>query len=169
MRHNILHNLFRHSQTRLRLPWSSCSVAVSPHDLAISLIWSQHRPLALFHQNQKIQTNELLVVPEIATKPSKTSFVWPERIRHTLNLLKTNSSNELLFESALWPFQPFCLEKKAISYPTLYTPFFSPILYDFYEERQATSVKRKRRLKMNKHKFRKRRDRQRALRKRLGK
>ncbi|EMR08300.1 hypothetical protein PNEG_03143 [Pneumocystis murina B123] len=169
MRHNILHHLFRRSQIPLKLPWSSCPVTVNPLDLTISLIWSQHRPLALFHQNQKIQGDEPLVMPKISANPNKTSFVWPEKIRHRLNFFKTNLSNELLFETSLSHFQPSCSERKIFFYPTLSTSFFSPILYNFYEKRQATSVKRKRRLKMNKHKFRKRRDRQRALRKRLGK
>lgn len=183
MRHHSLHHLFQRSKTPLKLPWSSCPVAVNPlgkyrflyntinnhWDLAVSLIWSQHRPLALFHQNQEIHGDEPLVAPKIPAKPCKTSFVWPEKIQQKLNFLKTNSSNELLFQTTLWPLLPYYFERKLLFYPTLGTPFYSPILYDFYQERQATSVKRKRRLKMNKHKYKKRRDRQRALRKRLGK
>ncbi|QSL65908.1 hypothetical protein MERGE_003045 [Pneumocystis wakefieldiae] len=118
MRHHSLHHLFQRSKTPLKLPWSSCPVAVNPLDLAVSLIWSQHRPLALFHQNQEIHGDEPLVAPKIPAKPCKTSFVWPEKIQQKLNFLKTNSSNELLFQTTLWPLLPYYFERKLLFYPT---------------------------------------------------
>lgn len=166
MRQNFLLRLLQHSQTPFKLPWSSSPVPVNPLDLAISLIWSQHRPLALFHQ--KIQNKPLITY---GIPYNKSPFIWPKKMQEMLNLSTTNFSNNLLFRTAN-P-QPFLSEKfenKVFFSPMLNSPiFFLPIFHDFCEEKQATSVKRKRRLKMNKHKFEKRRDKQRALRKRLGK
>lgn len=140
-------------------------IQVNAYDLAISLFWSQHRPLALFHQ---LQNKEAMSVHS-SLEPSFDCTGNMQHISHWLQTPKKiqpiKSSDKLLL---LQPFEYFKNKYLPLSH-SLNTSFFISPFHNFYIKKEATSVKRKRRLKMNKHKFKKRRDKQRALRKRLGK
>ncbi|KAG4302080.1 hypothetical protein PCK1_001639 [Pneumocystis canis] len=132
-------------------------IPVNPY--AISLFWSQDRPLTLFHDlhhhheftmdSPRISVNKK--IHSLSTSPITPFTLYPfQRLDHFIPLQPFNPST---FFSPSAP-------------STRSTRSFSP---SSIRKKYATSVKRKRRLKMNKHKFEKRRDKQRALRKRIGK
>ncbi|CCJ30274.1 unnamed protein product [Pneumocystis jirovecii] len=158
---------------RIKFPWISNEVFRG--NLAVSLFWSQHRPLTLFHNLQNDWDKKNSSTHKIFEDELHTSFFTDTNKTHYLNsLLKTHGKIVPQFQSLNVPvsMHPIQHLNEKFSY---FLPIeninilFTKPFNDSCVEKQATSVKRKRRLKMNKHKFKKRRDRQRALRKRIGK
>ncbi|KAG5436859.1 hypothetical protein PCANB_001612 [Pneumocystis canis] len=143
-------------------------IPTNTYDLAISLFLSQYRPLTLFNN---IQNNKSINNTFQHTKYDEPT-IYSNNIRPNYWINTAGKKIQPLFKSfdmqfTLYPFQRL---DHFIFSKTLNTHiFFTQASHNFSIEKYATSVKRKRRLKMNKHKFEKRRDRQRALRKRIGK
>ncbi|KAG5519267.1 hypothetical protein PMAC_001892 [Pneumocystis sp. 'macacae'] len=173
----------------IKLPWISNGVLarslcrreqdvhmrISYADLIISLFWSQYRPLTLFHDLQnnwnKKKSNAHKNFEHALYKISSTDT---NETHHLNYLLKMQRKNIPQFGFLNIPISMHLMQHLNEEFTHFFPIKNTNILYkelfnDFFIEKQATSVKRKRRLKMNKHKFKKRRDRQRALRRRIGK
>ncbi|KAG4306030.1 hypothetical protein PORY_000018 [Pneumocystis oryctolagi] len=148
---------------------------ISYTDFAVSLFWSQHRPLTLFHNFQNLKKNDISNTHNIFKRVLYSIFPTDscsmQYTNYSLGIQKKSASplNFLNIQPVLHalscPKDGFTHFFQIRDTNVLFTPYSSNICVEKY----ATSVKRKRKLKMNKHKFEKRRDKQRALRRRIGK